>query len=250
MSDTLREIAAEVARLGEQNARLLQRLADGERRMRHVSRGVLRVQEAERGRLARELHDGLGQSLTALKIQLERLEQSSADAVLRAHLAELRALADDCLQEARQLSHRLRPQMLDELGLSATLRWMARDFGRRAGLAVELSEEGDGPADPDAEALVYRVAQEALTNAAKHARAASAALRLRRAPTYLRLEVRDDGAGFDPAAVLARADEDAGFGLRGLRDRVQLLGGRFELSASPGAGSALTVEVPLEPRAR
>jgi two-component system sensor histidine kinase UhpB len=248
MSDPLREIADEVARIRGENTRLLERLAEGERRFRLISRGVLRVQEAERGRISRELHDGVGQSLTALKMQVEQLEQLGEGETLQGRLGDLRELADRCLQEVRQISHLIRPQILDELGLVPTLRWLVRAFSKRTGMMLEFVLEGEeGGVDPDAETLVFRVAQEALTNATKHAHAARAEVRLRREPERLRLEVRDEGQGFDATAALERSDEEAGFGLRGMRDRVQLLGGRFEISSAPGAGTTVRLELPLDP---
>jgi len=246
--DPLGEIAEEVARIQAENARLLERLAEGERRFRHISRGVLRVQEVERGRISRELHDGVGQSLTALKMQIEGLEQAGAGEALGGQLGELRELADRCLQEVRQISHLIRPQILDELGLVPTLRWLVRVLSRRTGIALEFVHEGEEAlTDPAAETLVFRVVQEALTNVTKHSRGARAEVRLRCEPERLRLEVRDEGQGFDAAAALARSDEEGSFGLRGMRDRVQLLGGRFEISSAPGAGTMVRVELPLEP---
>jgi two-component system sensor histidine kinase UhpB len=248
--DAVREIAQEVARINSENARLVQRLAEGEKRFRLISKGILRVQEAERGRISRELHDGVGQSLTALKIQLELLEQSAAgkESALSLPLAELRELVDRSLQEVRQISHLLRPQMLDELGLLPTLRWLARTFQKRTGIEVELVAEGmDERTDPDVENLVFRLVQEALTNVAKHARAPTARVHLRRAGGRLFLRVEDRGAGFDAAEFLRSTDEERGLGLRGMRDRVHLFAGRFTLSSQPGAGTAIEVEVSLEP---
>jgi two-component system NarL family sensor kinase len=248
MSDRLREIADEVARIRGENTRLLERLADGERRFRLISRGVLRVQEAERGRISRELHDGVGQSLTALKMQVEQLQQLAEGEALQGRLGDLRELADRCLQEVRQISHLIRPQILDEFGLVPTLRWLVHALSKRAGMTLEFVCEGeDTVPDPAAETLVFRVAQEALTNVTKHAHAAKAEVRLRCEPERLQLEVRDEGRGFDATAALARSDEEAGFGLRGMRDRVQLLGGRFEISSAPGAGTTIRLELPLDP---
>jgi two-component system sensor histidine kinase UhpB len=134
------------------------------------------------------------------------------------------------------------------LGLVPTLRWLVRAFSKRTGMTLEFVLEGEeAGVDPDAETLVFRVAQEALTNATKHAHAARAEVRLRREPERLRLEVRDEGQGFDATAALERSDEEAGFGLRGMRDRVQLLGGRFEISSAPGAGTTVRLELPLDP---
>ena len=237
-----------MARITAENARLLQRLGEGEKRFRLISRGILRVQEAERGRISRELHDGVGQSLTALKMQLQLLELAAAreDSAFSSQLAELREMADRSLQEVRQISHLLRPQMLDELGLLPTLRWLARTFQQRTGIEVELVSEGvDERTDPDLENLVFRLVQEALTNIAKHARAPLARIHLRRAEERLFLRVEDAAPG-STRRVRALDREERGFGLRGMRDRVHLFAGRFTLTSQPGAGTTLEVEVPLE----
>ena len=134
----------EVARITAENARLVQRLGEGERRFRLISRGVLRIQEAERGRISRELHDGVGQSLTALKMQLELLAQAAAGegSALRPGSRTSREMADRSLQDVRQFSHLLRPQMLDELGLVPTLRWLARTFEQRTGSRSSSASRG------------------------------------------------------------------------------------------------------------
>ena len=240
-------IARDVARMASENARLLARLGEGERRFRSISRGILRIQEAERGRISRELHDGVGQSLTALKLELEVLgRESGRDAVLAARLAELVRIADRALQDVRQLSRLLRPPMLDELGLEPTLRWLARAMQSGAGLSVDLAVEGlDERIPPDLETIVFRLVQEALTNAAKHSGAPMASVRVRRAGERVLLDVRDGGRGFDAARALAAGGDAPGGGLRGMRDRVHLFGGRFEARSEPGAGAAIEVELPL-----
>lgn len=245
--DPVQGLALELSRIRTENARLLKGLAEGEKRIQLVARSVLRVQERERGRIARELHDGIGSALTAFKMHLELL-QKEAQGPLAARLAELCGLAAQTLDELRQISRLLRPQMLDELGLVPTLRWLARSFQERIGLSVRLVHEGleDRPGDADVETLVYRVAQEALTNVAKHARAQSAEIRVRRRGARLWLRVEDDGVGCVPAAFLDAADRaERGFGIRGMRDRVQLFGGRFSFDSTPGAGSVVEVELRL-----
>jgi signal transduction histidine kinase len=248
--DPLRDLAEDVARIASENARLLHHLAEGERRLRLICRSVLRVQEEDRARISRELHDEVGQSLTVLRMQIELLEHAAArDAdALSPRLAELRGLADRTLQEVRRISHHLRPQMLDELGLVATLQWLARTFRQCAGIEVELAHEGmEAPFDAEIGTLVFRVVQEALTNMAKHARTASAQVRLRRTADRVFLHVEDQGVGFEPGAVFGPGGEDGGFGLRGIRDRVRLFAGRFAVRSSPGAGTTIEVEVPLDP---
>lgn len=245
---TLRAIAEQVAELRAENGRLMGRMSAGETRFRQVARGILRTQEAERGRISRELHDGLGQSLTALKMQLEMLAQSAeaTGAPLAASLRDVVALADQSLQEVRQAAHLLRPQILDELGLVPTLRWLARAMRQRTGLMAELEvEETEERLPFEIETLVFRFVQEALTNAAKHAGTEKARVFLRAGEGRVRCTVEDEGRGFDGALALRGAEEDRGFGLRGLRDRVQLFGGRLTVDSQPGAGTRLAVDVPL-----
>jgi two-component system sensor histidine kinase UhpB len=244
----LTALGSEIARISAENARLLDRLADSERRFRIITTGVLRVQEAERGRIARDLHDSVGQSLTALKIQLEVLLQEAGGRTdgLAARLASLTDLADRTLHEVRLLSHRLRPPMLDDLGLVPTLRWLARSFGAR--LPVEIVAgglDGEMRLDPDLETLLYRVAQEALSNAARHAQASSALVRLERNAGRIRLCITDTGRGFDVAAVQHQPAAGSGFGLSGMRDRVRLFGGRFAVRSRPGEGTAIEVDLPV-----
>lgn len=249
--DAVTALAREVSRIAEEKRRLVDRLADGERRFRSISRGVLRMQEAERGRISRELHDSVGQSLTALKVQLELMGCSAevSASPFAERLAELRELADRTLQEVRQISHLLRPQMLDELGLVPTLRWLARTFQKRTGIVVALTCEGvDGDVPPDVQTVLFRVAQEALTNVARHAGSPSAEVRLRRVAERLVLTIQDHGAGFDVLAAqsLSERDDDRGFGLRGMRDRVQLFRGRLNVTSVAGQGTTIEVDVPLD----
>lgn len=243
-------IAEQVARIASENARLFRLLAQNEGRLRQVSMRVVRVQEAERGRISRELHDSIGQSLTALRIQLDLLyDTMTAEASpLASRVAALRDLADRSLQDVRGLSRLLRPQMLDDLGLVPTLRWLFREFRKSADIEVDFADNSAGlPIDPDVATLTYRIAQEALTNVAKHARAASVHIRLDVAPTRLVFTIADSGIGFDPRAALSSSDGPVGFGLRSMRDRVQLLGGQLTVHSAPGEGTRIEIDVPLSP---
>ena len=245
--DRLERIAEQVARIKSENARLVERVAESERRFRRISLGVLRLQEEERSRISRDLHDGIGQLLTALKIQLELLEREaeSLPAIL-ARVESARELSETALAEVRELSHLLRPQMLDELGLESTLRWLARTFQRRTGIAVEVAFEGEElRGDADVETLVYRIVQEALTNVAKHSGATAATVTLRRRPDRLSVRVEDRGAGFRPEETLSESDEEGGFGVRAMHDRVEFLHGRFSIRSAPGEGTAVEAEIPL-----
>jgi signal transduction histidine kinase len=245
--DRIDRIAEQVARIKSENARLVERVAESERKFRRISRGVLRLQEEERSRISRDLHDGIGQLLTALKIQLELLErEASGFSALASRIAAARELSDTSLAEVRQLSHLLRPQMLDELGLEPTLRWLARTFQKRTGIEVEVALEGrEGRADPDLETLVYRIVQEALTNVARHSGARAATVTLSRERRKLFVRIADGGAGFAPEALLSASDEERGFGVRAMRDRVEFVNGRFSLRSAPGEGTVVEAEIPL-----
>jgi two-component system sensor histidine kinase UhpB len=244
--DRLDRIAEQLARITSENARLLEKVSESERRFRRVSRGVLRLQEEERGRISRDLHDGIGQLLTALKIQLELLEQEAASiSALGSRIAGARELADTALTEVRQLSHLLRPQMLDELGLEPTLRWLVRTFQKRTGITVDLVLEGaERRGDADVETLVYRLVQEALTNVARHSGAKEATVTLRREPERLLVRIDDRGSGFSPETLLSAGDDERGFGVRAMRDRVEFMNGRFSIRSAFERGTSVEAELP------
>jgi two-component system NarL family sensor kinase len=249
MSDPVRDIAEQVARIRSENTRLIARLEESEKRFRRISRGVLRLQEEERSRIARDLHDGIGQSLTALKIALELLEREGEreEPALAPQITAARELAELCLAEVRQLAHLLRPQMLDELGLVPTLRWLARSLQRRTGLAVELVHDGpEVRLESGLETLVYRLVQEALTNIVKHAGSGAATVVLRCEADRVVVRVEDRGVGFDADGLLAAREEDRGFGVRAMRDRVLSFRGRFSLRSVPGSGTVVEAEIPRE----
>ncbi|MET4726573.1 signal transduction histidine kinase [Lysobacter enzymogenes] len=223
---------------------LLQRLQRNEREFRRLGRAVWRVQEDERRRIARDLHDGVGQNLTALKLRLHELQSAldPAQAALHDGLAQALALCGDTLEDTRELSRLLRPPILDDLGLASALRWLARSHDGRGGARVEL-ELGELPElDGELQTLLFRTAQEALANASRHAQARRIRLSLQRSGEELHLQVRDDGCGCDPAAAMA----SGGNGLSGMRERLRLYGGRLDLSSAPGAGLRLSARVPLD----
>lgn len=248
LPDPMTEIVDRVRHITRENERLFQRLIEGERRFRGLARAVWKVQEDERRRLARELHDGLGQTLTALTNQLERLQQK-LDGGEPASLAGAVDTARAALNEVRELSRLLRPPVLDDLGLPAALSWLTRTLEQRTGLRAVLALEGlHQRLDPDLETLVFRIIQEALTNVLRHADVDRAEVGVSRIGTVLELRISDSGKGFDPQTLLAGGDAGGtatGSGLRGMRDRLELFGGRLEILSSPGRGTLLTAEVPL-----
>lgn len=221
--------------------RLLQRLEANEREFRRLGRAVWRVQEDERRRLARDLHDGIGQNLTALTHRLSQLEQG-LPAEHQERLQAALALCRDTLEDTRELSRLLRPPILDDLGLEPALRWLARSVGEASGLAVELEIEDLPALDGELQTLVFRVAQEALNNIAKHAQAREVLVRLVGRGSRLLLQVADDGRGCAPEQAM----RSGGSGLGGMRERLRLHGGTLELHSTPGEGTRLRVAVPLE----
>ncbi|AXK71515.1 sensor histidine kinase [Lysobacter sp. TY2-98] len=222
-------------------AQLLQRLEANEREFRRLGRSVLRVQEDERRRLARELHDGVGQNLTALKHRLAQLRDAAdVDPTLRDALDAAVALCADTLEDTRELSRLLRPTILDDLGLEPALRWLGRSVGQAAGISIAVEVEPLPPLDGERETLLFRVAQEALNNIAKHAQARSVLMRVVERDGRLQLQIVDDGVGFDPSL---RA---AGSGLSGMRERLRLFAGTLEVHSAPGDGTRLRAVVPLD----
>jgi len=215
-------------------------------RLRALSRRLLEVQEEERGRLARDLHDDIGQALTALKIQLESLPRSGAEAALRARVEDCVETTRHTLERVRQLSLSLRPPQLDDLGLAAALRSHLDRQARVAGLASHV-DMNDAPQEvsPETETACFRVAQEAINNVLRHARARNLWLRLFTEGGELALSVRDDGRGFDVDSVRRRAGAGASLGLVGMEERVALAGGSLELRSRPGEGTVMVATFPL-----
>lgn len=225
--------------------RVNRELEHSHERLRALSRRLLEVQEEERGRLARDLHDDIGQALTALKIQIESL-QRAAEPALRARIAEGVDTVQHTLERVRQLSLSLRPPQLDDLGLAAALRSHLDRQAGVAGLAAHF-DAAEAPQDieTETETACFRVAQEAINNVLRHANARTVWVRLFMAGGRLALSVRDDGRGFDLEVVRRRGASGASLGLIGMEERVALAEGSFELRASPGQGTTLLATFPL-----
>ena len=232
----------------QQQRELIDRLQQGQDYFQHLAKSVWRVQEDERRRLAHELHDGRGHSLTAL---IHLVAQATAAVGVRPdeareRLERARDVATATLQETRALSRLLRPQILDDLGLQAALRWLARSFHDTHQLAVSLDLDEPFPElDADLSTLIFRVVQESLSNVAKHAQARSVEISLHQRAIYITLSIRDDGRGGDAAAALSDASHGRSSGLGGMRDRVRLFGGVFRVDSVPNAGFTVSVQFPM-----
>jgi signal transduction histidine kinase len=215
---------------------------DAERQMRLLSQRMVATQEDERKNLSRELHDDVAQVLTALRMELGRIERTrpAGDARLAAAVAECRRLVDQMFRTVRDLALGLRPSMLDDFGLQPALEWHVRDLTRRYGLDIELTVDGDLDVLPDRyRTCVYRAIQEALTNCVRHARAHSVRVAVSGDADRLDVSVTDDGIGFDPSR---RRD---GLGLRGIEERVKELHGTMSIRDAAGAGTRLEIHLPL-----
>ena len=230
----------------ERHAATRKALELSQTRLRALSRRLLEVQEDERSRLARDLHDDIGQALTALKIQLESLARSEAG--VRTRVDECVETTRHALERVRQLSLSLRPLQLDDLGLVSALRSHLDRQARVGGLIPHFDADQAGEAPPEIETACFRVAQEAITNVLRHARARNLWLRLFTADGRLALSLRDDGVGFDPEAARRRAAAGSSLGLVSMEERIAFAGGSLELRSAPGQGTVLLATFPLEPR--
>jgi signal transduction histidine kinase len=209
---------------------------------RDAVKRVVEAQENERARLARELHDETGQALTSILLGLKSLEDRVETDEGRAAAAELRELVVSTLRDVRRLAVELRPAALDDFGLVPAIERLCDLIGERSDVSVDVrSELGDERLTAEAETVLYRIAQEALTNVLKHADARTVRVSLIRSGSGVTLAVQDDGTGFDPEAV-----RDGGVGLLGMRERIALLGGRLTIESSDGAGTMLAAEVPIQ----
>jgi signal transduction histidine kinase len=227
--------------------RLLAQLAKdalNTRALQHLSTKLINAQEAERGRIARELHDDVGQALSAIKVELavaqRRIETTGSSDDL---LEPAQLITDGALQTVRDLSHLLHPVALDDLGLAAAVDSYLRDFSKRTGIRVHLQQDDmTGRLAPEIEVAVYRIIQEALTNVARHAEASACRVNLHRTADTLVVTVDDDGRGFDPSK--ATQSPRSGLGLLGMRERVSQLGGSVLLTSVIGQGTTVRIECP------
>ena len=224
-----------------------------------LSHQLLQAQERERREIARELHDEIGQALTALKINLDSLHTSAMPSPVSSsipdrsdrpdstdRLTDSRHIASQLLQQVRDLSLDLRPSLLDDLGLVAALRWYVDRQAQRTGFVAEvLAEPLEPRPSPTIETVCFRIAQEAVTNMARHAQARRVQIELYQDADTLVLRIRDDGIGFNVQAAQERAIRTGSMGLRGMYERVQLVGGKIKTISAPGQGTEICAYVPL-----
>lgn len=233
---------AGIQRVGNTLNILLDGLSADQARLRNLANQVIQAGDRERASLARELHDSTAQTLAALLLELSVLAGENSDPTLDERIARVRDIVTDVLDEVRLLAHTVHPRVLDDLGLVAALQLLARESIQRSNVTVTYAGPAkvDGLGDTSASSL-YRIAQEAVGNALRHARATAVALRLRDGASEIELEIVDDGIGFAPDEVERRRP---GMGLFTMRERAALVGGRLTIRSANGKGTRVVAQVP------
>lgn len=243
----------EIGRLGASFATMAERLGHFRDELKHRDETrsrlldqIITAQEEERRRIARELHDETGQSLTSLALGLAMIAESQDLGAVRERATELRSVAARTLEEVHHLARGLRPSVLDDLGLLPALERYLKEYEANRAVTLDFHARGfehrlPGPV----EIAVYRIVQEALTNAAKHADASTVSVLLERRDGGVHLIVEDDGRGFDAREVLASGDVERRLGLHGMRERALLLGGSLTVESAPGRGTSVFADIPL-----
>jgi signal transduction histidine kinase len=245
-------IARRTQQLSQANESLQLEISEreqAEESLRQLSARLLRIQDEERQRLARELHDSTAQSLAALAMNLAVVRGGRAKLPKRSQQAldESEVLAELCAREIRSLSYVLHPPLLKEIGLPAAVRWCAEGFAKRSGIAVDVDSPNDfGRLPVDVETALFRIVQECLTNVQRHSGSPTARIELSRRDHSVGLKVKDQGRGIPPGILRHRSS--LGVGLLGMRERVRQLGGRLSID-STGTGATVQVEIDLPPEA-
>jgi PAS domain S-box-containing protein len=216
-------------------------------RLRELSISSQTAREEEKARISRELHDELGQSLTALKMDLAWLKSHTAqdNPAVAERIRAMQAMLDSTVAATRRIAADLRPLMLDDLGLMAALEWLTQDFTRRTSVRCTLSmDDAVIEADTRIQSALYRAVQETLTNVARHAHANAVDITLSANSTHVCLQMRDDGKGMQAADQAKRGS----FGLIGMRERIYILGGTVQIDSTPGQGTRINIELPRTPQ--
>jgi two-component system, NarL family, sensor histidine kinase UhpB len=225
----------EIDRLTQSFKRLLDGIEEERKRSGQL---VLRTQEEERRRLARDLHDEVNQALTAILLRLEALSQDAPPA-REAEVAELKRLVNQAMEELLNLARQLRPSALDDHGLVAAIDAQLKRFAARSGVEVRVKAQGDpGELDEHAQTAIYRTAQEAMSNIGRHSGATAVEVDLDIDGSRAELRVRDNGSGFDPSRA-----PGGGLGLKGMAERARLVGGELDVRSSPGGGTTVTLRI-------
>jgi signal transduction histidine kinase len=233
----------------DEGKRAEERLSKSRERLRNLTRRLQSLLEEERTRISREIHDELGQALTAMKMDLSLIRKrllSDGFAEPAAKIQEIELTATRIIRTVRKIATDLRPGILDELGVVAAIKWMVKNFQNRTGIRCKVAVQGvDKISDTARATAIFRIAQEALTNVMRHATASQADVSLERKDDTLVLEVRDNGIGIKEGRIF----DSKSLGLVGIRERVLLLGGEALISGKTGEGTVVRVTLPMEERA-
>jgi signal transduction histidine kinase len=214
-------------------------VAEARSQLKNLSARLVQAQESERRALSRELHDEVGQSLSAVLVELRNLSAMRSEAQAHSQVELIKRLVESTVRVVRNMALLLRPSMLDDLGLIPALRWQAREASKRTAMDVTLSTDLASDDFPDEhKTCIYRVVQEALHNSSRHSQAATVRIRVHQEPGTLSLSIVDDGCGFDVKQM-------KGLGLLGMEERVARLGGKFRIQSGPGKGTTLEIELPV-----
>jgi signal transduction histidine kinase len=232
----------QILHLENQDRLRYEEVVDARSQLKGLSARLEAAQETERRALSRELHDEVGQSLSAVLVELRNLSAGlgiRSGEQSRGHVETVKGLVENTVRVVRNMALLLRPSMLDDLGLIPALKWQARECAKRTSMDVSVATELDSDDLPDEyKTCVYRVVQEALNNCAHHSRATIVRIRVKQTPDRLTLVIQDNGQGFDAAHI-------KGLGLLGIQERVARIGGISKIHSQPGEGTILSVELPF-----
>jgi signal transduction histidine kinase len=235
---------AHLLRLEKQTLKHLQEVTEARQELKDLSAKLVATQETERKSISRDLHDAVGQSMSAVQFELHDLAVALRpyDKELRERVDRVRESVESSLAVIRNMALLLRPAMLDDLGLAAALGWLAREISRPTGLRIQVQADDLPPDLPDEhKTCVFRIAQEALNNVAKHANANAVEITVRASDSWLAITVQDDGRGFQHGRA-------HGLGLTGMHERAESLGGSVKITSGPGKGTLIEVALPLPQR--
>jgi signal transduction histidine kinase len=251
LEEIVRERTADLSALNRVlQAEVLQRRS-AEEATHQVLRRLSEAEETERGRISRELHDRLGQDLTALKLGLQNLRrQGPVTETVGVKLATLERMADGLMHDIHRLAWELRPSVLDDLGLERALQRFTEEWSQNTGVPVDFHTGGDltiRRLPHEFETILYRIAQEALTNVARHAQASRVSVLLERRPGYVSLIIEDDGRGFDSEETMESPATTGRLGLLGMQERARLAGGSLTIESAPGGGATIFARLPIGP---
>jgi signal transduction histidine kinase len=233
--------SSRLLRLERQTLEHLRAVTEARQELRHLSAKLVATQEDERKSISRDLHDAVGQSMSAVQFELHDLAVALRphDAQLRERVDRIRELVESSLAVIRNMALLLRPSMLDDLGLAAALEWLAREISRPTGVRIHVHADGLSRELPDEhKTCVFRIVQEALNNVCRHANAQTVEIAVRSSETWLTVTVRDDGRGFESGRA-------GGLGLTGMQERVESLGGSIKITSGLGKGTLIEVALPL-----